>query len=377
MTFVLTLAGALFSRSLSKAERADLGFVADRVLNVQMDVDQLSYSEPKGRAFFSDVEERVRALPGVEDTAYALSVPFGYVTIGSGVHAEDRPIESSSPLRAGTNIVDPHYFSTLTIPLESGRGFTDADAPDGPRVAIVNRRLADLLWPGRDPIGRRFREAAEGSPWMEVVGVTATAKYELLFEDPQPYFYVPIAQHYTALRVLHVRSRLPVEELTRTVERAIHDLEPDLPLYDVQSMTRALDSARGFFLVRVAAIFAALLALLALVLTLAGLYGMVSYLTSQRTKEIAVRMSLGATAGNIAQLVATDAIRLCMAGAVIGCGGAYASAQVLRRFLFDMAPTDWASFAVAIVCLTVVTAIAAWLPARRAARLDPVSALRI
>ena len=209
VTFVLTLAGVLFSRSLSKAERADLGFVADRVLNVQMDVDQLSYSEARGRAFFSDVEERVRALPGVEETAYALSVPFGYVTTGSGVHTDDRPLDRSSPLRAGTNIVDPHYFSTLTIRLESGRGFTDADAPDEPRVAVVNRRLADLLWPGRDPIGRRFREAAEGSPWMEVVGVTSTAKYELLFEDPQPYFYVPIAQHYTALRVLHVRSRLP------------------------------------------------------------------------------------------------------------------------------------------------------------------------
>jgi ABC-type antimicrobial peptide transport system permease subunit len=127
---------------------------------------------------------------------------------------------------------------------------------------------------------------------------------------------------------------------------------------------------------RVAAIFAALLALLALVLTLAGLYGMVSYLTSQRTKEIAVRISLGATAGSIAQLVATDAIRLSIAGAVVGCGGAYASAQLLRRLLFDVAPTDWASFTVAAICLTVVTALAAWLPARRAARLDPLPALR-
>jgi predicted permease len=376
VTFVLAIAGALFARSLSEAERADLGFAADRVLNVQMDIEQIGYAESKGRAFFGDVERRVRALPGVENAAYAFSVPFGYVNLGAGVQAEDRPVDRSEQLRAGKNIVDPHYFSTLSIRIESGRSFTEADTHDAPRVAIVNRRLADLLWPGQDAIGRRFKEAGDSSPWMEVAGVTATGKYRLLFEDPQPYFYVPIAQNYTALRVLHVRSSLAPERLARDVERAIHGLEPDLPLYDVQSMTKALDSGRGRFLVRVAALFAGVLALIALVLTIAGLYGIVSYVTSERTHEIGVRIALGATAASIARLVAGEAVRLTMIGAAIGFVGAYTSAQLLRRLLFGVEPTDWASFAVALVCLLLLTVAAIWIPVRRAARMDPLPALR-
>jgi hypothetical protein len=303
-------------------------------------------------------------------------VPFGYVNLWAGVQAEDRPVEPSEQLRVGKNIVDTHYFSALSIRIESGRSFTEADTHYAPRVAIVNRRLADLLWLGQDAIGRRFKEAGESSPWMEVVGVTTTGKYRLLFEDPQPYFYVPIAQNYTALRVLHVRSSLAPERLARDVERAIHGLEPDLPLYDVQSMTKALDSARGRFLVRGAALFAGVLALLAVVLTVAGLYGIMSYLTSERTHEIGVRIALGATAASIARLVASEAVRLTVIGAAIGFVGAYTSAQLLRRLLFGVEPTDWASFAVALVCLLLVTVAATLIPVRRAARMSPLPALR-
>jgi predicted permease len=376
VTVVLTLAGGLFVRGLSAAQRVDLGFLPERVLNVQMDVGQVGYSESKGRAFFDDVEARIRELPGVDAMAYAFSVPFGYVNLGSSVHTPDQLAARSEHIRAGTNIVAPHYFSTLSIPIESGRAFTPADARDAPRVAIVNRRLADLLWPDQDAIGRRFKEVTEGSPWMEVVGVTRTGKYQLLFEDPLPYYYVPIAQHYTALRVLHLRSRVSPEGISQAVERVIHGLEPDLPLYDVQSMTKALDSARGRFLVRAAAFFAAVLALLALVLTVLGLYGVVAYVTSQRTRELGVRIALGATARNVVQLVVTEAARLTLLGAAIGFAGAYVSAPLLRRLLFGVAPTDWVAFAVALVGLIAVTAAATWMPARRAARMDPLRALR-
>ena len=376
VTFILTLAGGLFARSLSAAARADLGFVPERVLNVQMDVAQVGYSESKGRAFFNDVATRLRELPGVEEMAYAFSVPFGYVSLGSYVYPRDRPAARTEQVLAGTNIVDPHYFSTLSIRIESGRGFDAADTLDGPRVAIVNRRLADLLWPGQDALGRRFREARDESPWMEVVGVTATGKYQLLFEDPLPYYYVPIAQHYTALRVLHVRSSLPPDRITREVERAIHGLEPDLPLYDVQSLEKALDSARGRFLVRAAALFAGVLAVLALVLTMVGLYGTVSYATSRRTQEIGVRIALGATAGNVVRLVAGEAAGLAIVGAAIGSMAAYATARLLRPLLFGVAPTDWVAFALAVVCLILLTVAATWMPARRAARLDPLRALR-
>src|SRR5262249_8592772 len=160
-----------------------------------------------------------------------------------------------------------------------------------------------------------------------------------------PYFYVPVAQNYTALRVLHVRTSLAPEALIPAIERAINGLEPDLPLYDVQSMTRALDGGRGRFLVRGAALFAAVLALLALVLTVGGLYGMVSFVTSRRAHEIGVRIALGASAASIAQLVASEAVRLTIVGAAIGLVGAYTNAQLLRRFLFGVVLTDWISFA--------------------------------
>jgi MacB-like periplasmic core domain len=133
---------------------------------------------------------------------------------------------------AGKNIVSVRYFTTMGIPLERGRSFSDADNEQSPRVAIVNRRLADVLWPAEDAIGRRFSQAGPEGPWLEVVGVTATGKYRFLFEDPQPYFYVPLAQEYSALRVLHVRSTLSPEVLAPTIEHEIHGLEPDLPLYD-------------------------------------------------------------------------------------------------------------------------------------------------
>jgi predicted permease len=376
VTFVLTIAAGLFARSLSAAAHTDLGFVADRVLNVQMDLAQVGYPESKGRAFFDDVASRLREVPGVEQTAYAFSVPFGYVNLTSFVTPQDRPAGRTGQVLAGGNIVDPDYFSTLSIRIESGRAFNPADTAEGAPVAIVNRRFADLLWPRQDAVGRRFREGREGSPWMEVVGVTGTGKYRLLFEDPLPYYYVPVAQRYTALRVLHVRSHLPPERIARDVERAIHGLEPDLPLYDVQSMDAALDSARGRFLVRAAALFAAVLAVLALLLTMVGLYGTVSYAASRRTREIGVRIAFGASARNVVRLIAGEAAGLALAGAVIGSLAAYASARLLRRLLFGVAPTDWAAFAVAMLSLILLTVAATWMPARRAARMDPLRALR-
>ena len=206
--FVLLAAAGLFVRSLFEAERADLGFRPEGVLNIHMDVGQLGYTEAQGRAFFEEVDRRVRTIPGVQDMSFAFTIPMGYIRVSNAVEAEGQPVDSNRRLSAGKNIVSSEYFQTMGIQVVRGRSFSDADNEQSRPVALVNQHLADMLWPGRDPIGRRFRSAGPDGPWVEVVGVTNTGKYRFLFEDPQPYFYVPIAQEYTGLRVLQIRTSM-------------------------------------------------------------------------------------------------------------------------------------------------------------------------
>jgi len=341
-----------------------------------MDVAQAGYAESRGQALFDEVERRVRRLAGVENVGFAFSVPMGYVSGGSRLDAEGRSGPPGDRPIADKNIVSPSYFATMGIPIERGRTFTEADDRRARPVAIVNQRLVDTLWPGQDPIGRRFSEEGSEGPWMEVIGVTGTGKYRLVLEDPQPYFYVSLAQQYTALRVLHVRTTLSPTALAPAIEQAIHDLEPSLPLYDVQSMTRALEGGRGFFLMRTGALFAAILAFLGLILAVVGLYGVVSYMTNERTHEIGVRIALGASGRNIATMVLREGARLTVAGVAVGLITAFTLTRVLTRLLFGVAPTDPASFGLAFICLLIVTLVATYVPAHRAMKVDPMTALR-
>ena len=192
----------LFVRSLAEAERTDLGFQPEGVLNVHMDVGQLDYSDTQGRAFFDDVERRTRSIPGVHNVSFAFTIPMGYIRVSTAVEAEGQPGDRDSRVTAGQNIVSAGYFQTMGIQIVRGRSFEDADDEQSRPVAVVNQRFADMLWPGQDPIGRRFKSPGPSVHWIEVVGVAKTGKYQFLFEDPQPYFFVPIAQEYTGLRVL-------------------------------------------------------------------------------------------------------------------------------------------------------------------------------
>ena len=209
--FVVLVVAGLLLRSLWAAEGADLGFDPEGVLNVHMDVGQLGYSEAEGRAFFDDVERRVLALPAVRSASFAFTIPMGYIRSSETAESEERP-DGTGRVSAGLNLVGPRYFETLGIGLVRGRGFDDADDERSRPVAVVNQRFADLMWPDLDPVGRRFRSAGDSGAWVEVVGVTETGKYRFLFEDPEPHFYLPVAQEYTGLRVLHVRTSLQPRE---------------------------------------------------------------------------------------------------------------------------------------------------------------------
>jgi predicted permease len=375
LCFVLLAAAGLFVRSLFEAERADLGFRSEGVLNVHMDVGELGYTEAQGRAVFDDLSRRVRAIPGVQDLSFAFTIPMGYIRVGGRLEAEGQPVDGNDRVSAGKNIVSSRYFETMGIPIVRGRSFSDADNERSRPVAIVNRHLADVLWPGRDPVGRRIRSGT--GPWVEVVGVTNTGKYRFLFEDPEPYFYVPIAQEYTGLRVLHVRTSMAPEALAPAIERSIRASEPDLPLYDVQSMTRALGGGPGFFLVRVGASAAAMLGLLAFALAIVGLYGVVSYLATERTHEIGVRVAIGATPHDIVRLVLHDGLSLVVAGLGAGLLLTFACSRLVGTFLFGVSARDPLILTVVGPILGCVALIACTIPAWRAARIDPTVALRV
>ena len=374
--FVLLSVAGAFVRSLLEAERADLGFQPDGVLNIHMDVAQLGYSEAQGRAFFDEVERRIRSITGVRNVSYAFTIPLGYVRGSTDVEAEGQPVDSDGPLSAGQNIVSTDYFQTMGITIVRGRSFERGDNEQSRPVAVVNQRLADMLWPGQDPIGRRFKSPGPDSSLIEVVGVASTGKYQFLFEDPQPYLYVPIAQAYTGLRVLQVRASTPAAALAPVVEREIRALEPNLPLYDVQSMTQALGSGLGFFPVRVAAIAVAAFGLLAFALAIVGLYGVTSYLASQRTHEIGVRIAVGATERHIVRLVLENGAKLVMLGVGAGMAMTIASSRVVDSFLFGVSTYDPLTLVSVVPVLAGVTLIACAIPAWRAARVDPVIALR-
>ena len=373
--FVLLVAGAMFTRSLGQARQMNLGFDPRGVLNIQMDVAQVGYSEARGRVLLDEIERRVRRLPGVDDVSYACTVPIGYVRL-TGRVAPSGSSGGSDRVSAGMNIVGPDYFRVMRIPLERGRAFDERDTERAPRVAIVNSHLASALWPGENPIGRQFQEAPE-SRALQVVGVAAISKYRLLFEDPQPYFYVPSSQRYSALRVLHVRSSSrPPESLAPEVAGIVRELEPALPLYDVQTMADALNGGYGFFLVRAAAVFSLVLAALGATLALVGLYGVVSCAVTERSREIGIRLALGATTGAIARMVVTESAMLGGTGALVGAASAAAVARIIAGVLYGVTPADPLSFAAAAAGLVLVTLIAASGPAVRAMSTDPIAALR-
>jgi predicted permease len=374
-TLLLVMAG-LFVRMLETAQRMDLGFDPHHVLDLRLDVRQLGYDEARGKKLYADFLSRVNALPGVAAATYAYSVPYGSGTLSAAVHLENetlRPGESAP--QVFYNIVAPSYFETLSVPILRGRAFTAIDTENAPRVAIVSQQMAERLWPGRDAIGKRFRIGKDLS-WLEVVGVARDASYVNPFLGRVPYFYLPVAQHYTAELALEIRTPLPPATLTHEVERELHALEPSLAVTDVLTLEDQLQGANGFYLLRLGANSAAGLGILALILAVVGIYGVASYSTSQRTHEFGVRLALGALPRDVRNLVLRQGLLLVALGASVGIITGLALARAVSGFLIGISPNDPATFAGVAVLLGVSALLACYLPARRATRLDPIAALR-
>lgn len=272
--------------------------------------------------------------------------------------------------------MNPGYFETLRIPMVRGRGFTDADIEKSAHVAVVNQTMAKKFWPNEDVVGKRFSQKSQSGPFIEVVGIAQDGKYQNVIEDPQAHYYVPLEQKYMSARVVQVRTSVPPESLALEIESQIRQLAPDVPISNVQTMNQSLNGANGFFLIRFGAQLTATMGLLGLILAVVGVYSVVSYAAAQRTQEIGIRMALGAEPRDILKMVLAQGIVIVGIGVVIGLAAAYVGTRAIANMFIGVRASDPATYASVGALLIAVALLACWIPARRATRVSPLTALR-
>lgn len=376
-SLMLLVVAGLFVRSTRNAEHLYLGFDPSHVLNATMDIREAGLDREHGRIFFRQLEERMRNVPGVQSVSLASSVPMGYSHDDSPVYVEGGgPYTKEAAPTVFFNSVSRDYFSTLRVPLLRGRVFTDQDNDKTPLVAVVNETMAQKLWPNQDPIGKRFSRKAATGPFMEIVGVVKTGKYNNPAEEPIPFFYLPEEQMPESVRTLQVRTAGAPESMIAQVEREIHALAPSLPLFGVESMEQSLEGANGFFLFRMGTRFAGALGLLGLVLALVGVYGVISFVAAQRTHEIGVRMALGASRGEILKIILKQGFRLVGGGVAAGLVLTFAATRGISSLLVGVSPSDPLTLALASIFLAGVGLLASFIPGRRAMKVEPLRALK-
>ena len=366
---LLTMAGLLL-RSLRAAQNADLGFAPSGIAIFSTELGSQGYNEARGRAFYDDLLSRVAALPSVRAASLAESTPLGLDYSRRGVRVEGYEAKPGEDMEFGANIVGPGYLGLMRIPLERGRDFTERDRAGSLPVAIVNQSFARRFWPGEDPIGKRIQV---GDSLREVVGVAHDSRTRSLNESPTPYFYLPFLQYYQPNMTLEVRTAGDPAGIIPAVRREIAALDRDLP---VESGT--LEDALGLSLLpqRAGATLLGIFSLLGLVLASIGLYGVVAYAVAQRTRELGIRVALGAEPGNIYRVVLGHGVKLTFLGLIIGIGAALLLARLARGVLFGVSSTDPVTLGSVAAILAAVALLASFIPARRATRVDPLVALR-
>jgi predicted permease len=386
LSLLLLIAAGLFVRSLRSARAIDPGIDVDRLVTAPLGINLLRYTSAQGRAFYQQVVERAEQLPGVE----AASVARVAMLTGGGrilsVHVEGRGSTHDRQMSEGggmattgttainANVVGPRFFETVGIRLTAGRDFAASDAVDGPPVIILNATAAGIHFPGERPIGRRLSVDGPDGPWREVVGVVRDSKYGSLAEGSLPVAYLPLSQNHETGMTLYVRASVPPGSLAATLRQEIQRLEPNLPVPDIRTMEETIGTS--LYAARMGAWLISSFGVLALLLAIVGIYGVLAFSIARRTREMGIRLALGARARQVFLLVIRDGMRLVGLGALIGVAAALAGGRWLSAFLYGVSPTDALSFVGAVAMLGGVALLACAIPARRAIRVDPVATLR-
>ena len=373
LALVLLVCAGLFTRSLQKAQQSDPGFEASHLLLASYELSPAGYTRATGVAFDREVLARLSALPGVESVTLADFSPLSF-----SIHTDYLQIEGYVPqphesMEISRAIVGPNYFRTLRTAVIAGREFSEADTAESQLVAVVNQAFVDRYWPGENAIGKQV--ADEGNRFT-IVGVARNAKYRMLIYPSEPVIYLPIYQAFRSTQdtTIHLRTTGDPNSVASAVEETMHQLNPELPLFNVNPLSVTMQL--GSLFQRVAVTFAGSFGLLAVLLAAVGIYGVVAYTTRQRTREIGIRVALGAERGGIYSLVLGQGFRLTLAGLVVGTTLAVAFTPLLKAQLFGVSATDALTFSSVGLLLAVVALVACHIPARRATRVDPMVALR-
>jgi macrolide transport system ATP-binding/permease protein len=376
-SLVLLIVAARFVRSLEHTQHLSLGFDPDNVLNVMLDPHQVGYDETRTTEFYRELKRRISAVPGVQSATSAFSIPMGNYNDGGQVYVEGQALApGQQPPIVLFNRVDADYFKTMQIPLVRGRAFSESDDVSAPLVAIINQAMANQMWRDQDPVGKRFSTKSGAGPFIQVIGVAHDSRLFGYFSGALPYYYVPIAQNYSAMRIVQVRSAVASESLVSTVQREIQSLDPEMPISDLQTMREAMAGGNGFLVFRLGASLTATMGLLGLIIATVGIYGVVSFAASQRTREIGVRLALGASRMNILNLILGQGVRLVTLGVVIGLLAAFMLTRAMAGLLVNVSPGDPATSVPVALLLMLVALTACYVPASRATRVDPMVALR-
>ena len=378
LSLLVLVSAGLCVRSLKNLQRLDPGFEPSRVVLMSFDLGLNNYSPPRAKDFYDRLLERVRTLPGVEAASLAFNTPLsGRAPAMSVERVEDyQPGPNEHPF-GDFNVVAPDYFRTVGVPLLRGREFNSAETSTGAAAVIVNEAFVRRYWPGQDALGKRiFQHGPDGGTATEVIGVVESTSSRRLGDAPRPAFYFPITQKpdMALALTLTVRTGLEPSGTITQLRDLVKSLDANVPVFGVRTLAQQKDGSLA--LQRMAATLLGGFGALALLLAALGIYGVLAYSVSRRTREIGVRMALGAQVADVLRLVLRQGLGLAGAGLVLGLGGAVAVTRLLRSFLYEVTPLDPLTFGAVMVLLAAVSLLACWMPARRAARVEPMTALR-
>ena len=371
LSLLLLTSAGLFIRGFRRAQRFDPGFKPDHVLVASFDLFPAGYTQAQGLEFDRQLFSKLNALRGVRSASLADDVPLGFTRNTEMIKLEGYVAEPRETMDVRSATVGADYLRTMDIPLLAGREFTPQDTRDTQQVAVVNQALVDRYWPHQDAVGRRLW--AEGR-WFTVIGVARNSNYDRLNEAPMPFLYLPLFQVYYQHPTIHARVWGDPLAAASAVEKAVHELNADLPVFDVDSLGSRIQVASANQ--RIAGTFVGTFGMLALTLATVGIYGVIAYTTRQRAHEIGIRVALGAKRRDILRLVLGQGLRMTLAGLAFGLLISLILTPFLRSQLFGVTTTDALTYGSVAVLLVAVALAACYIPARRAAKVEPMVALR-